>query len=50
MEFKFKAEQQKRLEDGEKKERIIQQLEKDIEITLQSQIRENENLKKLTDE
>jgi hypothetical protein len=38
MEFKFKSEQQKRLEDSQSKENIIEQLEKDIEITLQSQI------------
>jgi hypothetical protein len=36
MDFKFKNEQQRRLEDSQNKEDIIQQLEKDIEITLQS--------------
>lgn len=38
LEMKFKAEQQRRLEDGEKKQKVIEELEKDIEITLQSQI------------
>ena len=46
--MKFKAEQQRRLEDGEKKQKVIEELEKDIEITLQSQIQENEKLKALT--
>ena len=45
LEKKFKKEQEARLNDADTKQKIIDELEKDIEITLQSQIQENEKLK-----
>lgn len=44
LEFKLKEEQKSRQEDLQTKQQIIEQLEKDIEITLQSQIQEYEKL------
>ena len=48
LEHKFRSEQQKRLEDSQNKQEIIIKLERDIEVTLQSQILENDSLKKLS--